>query len=268
MKGWVREGILSALSIEPATVTELASRIGIAKSTASYHLSLLQSRGVVQVIDSEEGRGGVQMKRFALNEGSYVTLLSRKEEEVELGRLRETFDLHALSWESSDANLDLQEAQGLLYRMFLHLFRVSRSQHSTLMREYGRRTGATLARRFPERPLKEGLLGLTSLLADSGLSESDMVEVPNSGVSVIVSNTCIGSTFHPTNACYFLEGIVEGAIAANQGPNVRVGRITVSGVPSCLFAVGRVKRFEGDWLADAFLTTSVYAAINRGKRGA
>ena len=264
-KGWVREGILSGLAVEPATVTELASRLGIAKSTASYHVSLLVSKGVVQVIDTTEARGGVQMKRYGLREGSYVTLLSRKDEEAELGRLRETFDLRALSWESSAAAVDLQEVQGLLYRMFLHLFRISRSEHSTLMRDYGRRTGGIMARRLPERPLKESLLGLTAQLASTGLSDSDVLEVPSSGVSLIVSNTCIGSTFHPSNACYFLQGMIEGAVLGKLGPNVKVGRVTVPEVPSCLFAVGRVKRLEGAWLAEAFLTSSVYAAINRGR---
>ena len=77
-KGWVREGILSGLSVEPSTLTEVSRKLGVSQSTASYHLSLIMDRGVIEVVDSEVGTGGVQMKRYGLKEGSLVTLLSRE----------------------------------------------------------------------------------------------------------------------------------------------------------------------------------------------
>ena len=265
-KGWVRQSIISGLSTQPSTVTELARRLGVSKSTASYHLSMLLSKGVVEVVDSEEGKGKVQMKRFGLREGSYVTLLSRRDEESELGRIRETFDLFALSWGRSAAAVSLEQVQGLLYSMFLHMFRISRSEHMALMREYGNRAGSILASRMPAVPLKETLMGLTAEFARSGISDSDLMELPDSPITVVVSNTCVGSTFHPSNSCFFLEGMIEGTIRTKFGPGVKIERVTVPSLPSCLFAVGRVRRFDPDWLADAILGSSSYAAINRRRQ--
>ena len=265
-KGWVREGILSGLAAQPATVTELARRLGVSKSTASYHLSLLQGKGVVEVVDTDHANEKAQTKRFGLREGSFVTLLSRGDEEAELGRLRETFDLYALGWRRSASGMDGELFQVLLYRMFLHLFKISRSEHSRLLREYGALAGGTFASQVPGLPLKETLVALTAELARRGISDSDILELPGVPLSVLVSNTCIGSTFHPSNACYFLEGMIDGSIKARLGQSVKVERLVVQGFPSCMFAVGRVKRIDDEWLRDAVLRSSSYAAINRGRQ--
>jgi len=267
-KGWVREGILSRLAIEPSTLTEVSQRLGVSKSTASYHLSLLVGRGVIEVVDSWIGRGGVQVKRYGLKEGSLVTLLSRGEEEAELGKLRETFDLQVLAWESSVDAITLEQVQSLLYRMFLHMFKIGRSEHRTLMRDYGNRMGAVLAKRMPRVLPKQALLGLREYLSVSGISDMDLLEVPNSGVLVAVSNTCIGSTTHQTNSCHFLEGIIEGAARSMLGPSIKVGRVNVPGLPSCLIAVGRVKKLELGGLADSVLTSPRYSGPGRGRIGA
>ncbi len=216
------------------------------------------------MVDSSQGKGGVQLKRFGLREGSYVTLLSRREEEAELGRLRETYDLCALSWGRSADSLDGEKLQGLLYRMFLHLFRISRSEHGRLLREYGAHAGDDLASQLPDLPLHGTIAGLTAELARRGISDSDLLEIPRSAVNVIVSNTCIGSTFHPSNSCYFLEGLIDGAVRTKLGQNVKVERLAVPGLPSCVIAVGRAKRMDPQWLSDAVLGSSNYAVINRG----
>ncbi|MDA4127681.1 MAG: helix-turn-helix domain-containing protein [Thaumarchaeota archaeon] len=267
-KGWVREGILSALSIEPATLTEVSRKLGVAKSTASYHLSQLVGRGVIEVVDSWVGRGGVQVKRYGLKEGSLVTLLSRGEEEAELGRLRETFDLKALAWESSMGAIGVEEVQSLLYRMFLHLFKIARSQHRALMREYGDRVGAILAKRLTRAPPIRALSGLVEYLSTGGISDLDMVRIPNSAVSVMVLNTCIGSTTHQTNSCYFLEGIIEGAAKSLLGPSIKVGRVYVPRLPSCVIAIGRVRTLDLGRLADTVLESPRYSGTRRGAPGA
>lgn len=267
-KGWVREGILTALSTEPSTLTEISRKLGVSKSTASYHITLLMGRGVIEVVESKDGIGGVKMKRYGLKEGSLVTLLSRKEEEAELGRLKETFELGTLSWGSSARAVSLEQVQGLLYKLFLHLFRIARSEHRALMRDYGSRVGAMFSRQVSSRPFKEALLGLTTQLASSGLSDSDLLELPNSGVSVVVSNTCIGSTFHQSNSCYFLEGIIEGAVRTMLGPNIKVSRVTPPGLPSCAIAVGRVKRLELEQVSRAILTLRNYQSMSPGRREA
>jgi predicted hydrocarbon binding protein len=267
-KGWVREGILSGLSVEPSTLTEISLRLGVSKSTASYHLSLLSGRGAIEVVDSWVGRGGVQVKRYGLKEGSLMTILSRGQEEAELGRLRETFDLNALAWESSGEAITLEEVQNLLYRMFLHLFKIARSEHRTLMREYGNRLGAILAKRMQKLPSKQALLGLKEYLASSGMSDLDLLDIPNSSVIVVASNTCIGSNTHQTNSCFFLEGMIEGAAKSMLGPSIKVGRVTVQGLPSCLIAVGRVRKLELAAVAEAVLSSPRYSGLGRRRIGA
>ncbi len=261
-KGWVREGILSWLATRPSTLTDVSRTLGVSKSTASYHLSLLVEKGAVEVVDSRVGRGGAEVKLYGLREGSQVTLLSREDEEAELTLLRETFDLEMLSWQSSEA-IGLEQVQRLLYRMFLHLFRISKSEHSSLMREYGASAGAVFAGHLPQTRSREALSRLAAEFARAGLSDADVMEIPETSISVLVSNVCLGSASHTSNACHFLEGMVEGAVREMAGPGVRVGRVNVPGVASCLIAVGRVKRFEQGWLAEAVLTSSSYAAINR-----
>ncbi len=265
-KGWVREGILSWLATRPSTLTEVSRTLGVSKSTASYHLSLLMGKGAVEVVDSRIGRGGAEVKLYGLREGSQITLLSREDEEAELTLLRETFDLGMLAWQSSDA-IGLEQAQGLLYRMFLHLFRISKSEHTSLMRQYGTTAGAVIARRLPQTRNRDVLPRLAAEFTRTGFSDADVMEIPDTSISVLVSNVCLGSASHASNACHFLEGMVEGAVREMSGPSVRVGRVTVPGVASCLIAVGRVKRFEQEWLAEAILTSSSYAAINRGRYG-
>ncbi len=265
-KGWVREGVLSSLAVEPSTLTEVSRRLGVSKSTASYHLSQLMARGAVEIVGSRKGKGGVVMKRYGLKQGSLVTLMTTKDEEAELARLRETFDLQVLSWESSAGTVDLGKVQSLLYRMFLHMFKIARSEHRALMLEYGRRAGAAIASRAPAVVSKEVPRWTTEYLDDRGLADTDLLELPDSPVSVIISSACIGSTSHQNNSCYFLEGIVEGIVRAKMGPNVKVGRVAVPGVSSCMIAVGRVKKLDPGWVADAVLTSPGHSLLSHGGR--
>jgi DNA-binding transcriptional ArsR family regulator len=264
-KGWVREGILSQLSAQPGTLTEIARTLGISKSTASYHLNLLLTRGIIESITSDAGKAGASSKRYALKEGVLVTFPSRRDEEAELGRLRETFDLYTLSWESIAGPIVLEQVQGLLYKMYLHMFRIARSEHRILMKDYGNRAGAKVAKRMPPLPFKQVLLGLTSYLTANRISDADFLELPNSTISVIVSNACIGSPFHQSNSCYFLEGMIEGVVKTKQGPGINVGRVVVPGISSCLIAVGRVKRLDLEWISEAILSSPKHSTIDRSK---
>src|SRR2546425_3170194 len=75
-KGWVRDGILRNLARNPSTLTALASRLGVSKSTVNYHLSSLLARGAIDIVDTKVGRGGVVSNEYALKEGSLVLLPS------------------------------------------------------------------------------------------------------------------------------------------------------------------------------------------------
>jgi DNA-binding transcriptional ArsR family regulator len=264
-KGWVREAVLSSLTVAPMTLTEISSKLGVSKSTASYHLSLLKGKGAIEMVGSAPGKGGVVAKRYALRGGSVVLVPGVQDEEAELARLRETFDLEELAWRSKPGEVGADGLQRLLYKMFLHLFRITRTGHRTLMEEYGRRAGGTLAGWVPTSPSRVALLNVVSYLRSSGIADADLVEVPDTPVTVLVSSSCLGSTAHPGNACYFFEGLLKGILGAKIGTGVKVGRVEVSGFPGCCLAVGRVKSLDLDWIADAVLTSPSYSAINRGR---
>ena len=58
--------MLAVLLQKPASLSELASAVGIAKSTASYHMKELVKRGIEEIIDVTNIKGGVYTKTFAL----------------------------------------------------------------------------------------------------------------------------------------------------------------------------------------------------------
>jgi DNA-binding transcriptional ArsR family regulator len=261
-KGWVRERILSALVVEPSTVTELSKTIGVAKSTASYHLSLLLLKGVVE-LESKGNKGGAHMKLYRLREGSQVTVLTQRDEETELNRLKEVFELTTIPWRTSAELIGLEQVQSLLYKLFLHLFKISRTEHRVIMLEYGNRVGELLFRRLPGQSLRGALSSLTTKLASARLSDSTLLDTPVSPVLVVVSNSCIGSNFHPTNSCYFLEGIIERAVKGRFGPSMSVERMNFAGLSGCVIAVGRNKRIEPDLIEDSVMTS--VRTINSGK---
>ncbi|MFF6877073.1 MULTISPECIES: helix-turn-helix domain-containing protein [unclassified Streptomyces] len=53
----VRHRILRLLRDQPATITQVAARMGIAKGSASYHMRLLEKAGLVAVVRTRKVRG-------------------------------------------------------------------------------------------------------------------------------------------------------------------------------------------------------------------
>ncbi|HZW84880.1 MAG TPA: winged helix-turn-helix domain-containing protein [Nitrososphaerales archaeon] len=263
----MREEILRVLSKGPSTLTEIAMELGISKSTASYHLALLSEHGVVEPVATRVGRGGVSVVRYGLRSGSLVLFGGGSKEEEELRRLRETFDVETLGWNSSKSETNLVEVQTLLYKLFLRMFRTTRSEHRSIMLEYGERVGSLMSRRVQATSSRQALLGIASFLRESGIAEVDLVEIPSSTVSVLVSSVCIGSDLHVGNSCYFLEGIITGMVREKLGASAVVGRIDVPGLSGCCFATGRVKSLDSNWLAEALLSSPRYSSIGRARGG-
>ncbi|WP_435177344.1 ArsR/SmtB family transcription factor [Actinacidiphila sp. bgisy145] len=52
-----RHRIMAALRFEPATITQLAERVGLAKGSSSYHVRLLERAGLVKVVRTRKVRG-------------------------------------------------------------------------------------------------------------------------------------------------------------------------------------------------------------------
>lgn len=52
-----RHRIMAALRFEPATITRIAERVGLAKGSSSYHVRLLERAGLVKVVQTRKVRG-------------------------------------------------------------------------------------------------------------------------------------------------------------------------------------------------------------------
>jgi DNA-binding transcriptional ArsR family regulator len=239
------------LSTQPSTLSEISRRAGIAKSTASYHLFRLVAKGAVVPLGPSEQGVGTQTKRYGLREGSVVTLLSSKDEEAELARLRETFDVFTLRIRSNREEPTGEQIQGLLYGMFLHLFRISKGDHRLLMKEYGSRFWAAIADTMPKGSLRETLLRFEALR----ISKIGLTDLSNFGATVVISSSCIGSSFHPSNACFFFEGMIEGASKERHGPNSKVARIDIPGISSCVIAIGKGRKIDIPAVAEAVVAS-------------
>lgn len=66
-----RHRIMAVLRFEPATITQLADRVGLAKGSSSYHVRLLERAGLVQVVRSRKVRG-VMERYYAMAAQSIV----------------------------------------------------------------------------------------------------------------------------------------------------------------------------------------------------
>ncbi|MFJ7264390.1 ArsR/SmtB family transcription factor [Streptomyces globosus] len=52
-----RHRIMAVLRFEPATITQIAERVGLAKGSSSYHVRLLERAGLVKVVRTRKVRG-------------------------------------------------------------------------------------------------------------------------------------------------------------------------------------------------------------------
>ncbi|MEU7872186.1 helix-turn-helix domain-containing protein [Dactylosporangium sp. NPDC049140] len=55
-----RHRIIAALRFEPATITQIAERVGLAKGSSSYHVRLLERAGLVKVVRTRKVRGVIE----------------------------------------------------------------------------------------------------------------------------------------------------------------------------------------------------------------
>ncbi|MFJ9576335.1 ArsR/SmtB family transcription factor [Streptomyces sp. NPDC101191] len=55
-----RHRIMAVLRFEPATITQIAERVGLAKGSSSYHMRLLERAGLVKVVRTRKVRGATE----------------------------------------------------------------------------------------------------------------------------------------------------------------------------------------------------------------
>ncbi|TDU02415.1 helix-turn-helix protein [Streptomyces sp. 846.5] len=56
-----RHRVLRVLRDEPATVTQIAGRLGIAKGSSNYHVKVLAKAGLIRVVDTRKVRGVTEL---------------------------------------------------------------------------------------------------------------------------------------------------------------------------------------------------------------
>lgn len=254
-KGWIRDAILASLSKDPATLTRLASEVNVAKSTVGYHLGRLLRKGLIQISETRLARGGVVSKTYSLGKGAMVLLPTAEEENNELRHLEEVFQTWTLTWPTREDPTDGRELRLLLYRLFLHLFLVTRSQHRSILRAYGRKVGALAAGRVAGHRGREAMLELVRWAGRTNVAAAEVIDIPASRFAVLVLHDCLDSTEHPGRACWFLEGIVEGIVTARLGSSWVVSRIENPGIPDCCLAVGRGRQMDGRFMREAILSS-------------
>ncbi|MFI8320592.1 ArsR/SmtB family transcription factor [Streptomyces sp. NPDC085529] len=66
-----RHRIMAVLRFEPATITQIAERVGLAKGSSSYHVRLLERAGLVKVVRTRKVRG-VTERYYAMAARSVV----------------------------------------------------------------------------------------------------------------------------------------------------------------------------------------------------
>src|SRR2546427_9568207 len=251
-KGWVRDGILRSLAREPSTLTALASALGVSKSTVNYHLANLLARGASEMVDTRVGRGGVVSNEYSLKEGSLVILPSADEEEGELTSLEEVFDVETLLWETASELPEGSRFEVLLYKLFLRLFKISKSEHRTLLEGYGYRAGSMLSQAVRGRNVRETLRELTDQMGKKEIASAQVIEVRGTRTGVLVLEKCLGSSDHPGYACRFLEGFIRGIVQPKHGAGQTVERLDVD-LPACCLAVGRPKHASMEWLKEVIM---------------
>lgn len=254
-KGWIREAVLVSLSKNPSTLTSLARELDVAKSTVDYHIRGLLEKGLIEISETTVGRGGIVSKFYSLGRGAVVLLPTAAEEMEERRHLEEAFEAQTLSWAPGEDSPDGQEMRLLLYRLFLHLFKITRSQHQALLQEYGRRVGKIVAVHFTSRGRRATLQNAMAWMSKNSVASAELVDVPDSQSSVLMLGDCLGSAEHPGRACWFLEGLVEEIVRARLGSSYLVSRLENPGIPSCCLVVGRGRRQDSRFLREAILSS-------------
>jgi DNA-binding transcriptional ArsR family regulator len=251
-KGWVRNGMLELLSLEPLSLTEISTRLGVSKPTVQYHLRKLLERNMVEIVDARTGVGGTISKTYSVSQNSTLVLPPAGVDKRELRKMAELFDAEVLSWERP---VGVAELRHVLYLLLLRLFLVNRTGHRDLLEKYGARAGATIAAEYGASGGRKTAKRIATLFRERGIASMDVVEPPVPSTTLLVSSTCLDSSDHPSHACYFLEGLVRGIFETALGPSSQAMRVEAAGIPSCCIVVGKARKTDRKWVRDAILSS-------------
>ncbi|MDG6935054.1 MAG: helix-turn-helix transcriptional regulator [Nitrososphaerota archaeon] len=222
-KGRVREAIISVLSHQPKSMTELSSELGIAKSTASYHLCRLLEDGQVTVASLTPVRGKAVIKKY--------TILRKFDNGVEAETLRTLLgrvESERLNWSGGPDDLH-PFLVNLLFHSFRYLCDLNGMEHERILRRVGEMVGRDeISRLIVGTSLKQVLDSLFDLLSSSSIS-TGLAIYTRSGANLTFSDFLDCQHFDSRIASFF-EGLLSGILESKF--NLRYGVLTARSADS------------------------------------
>ncbi len=238
-KGWVREKILSILLQGPTTLSDVSGTLGISKSTAAYHLKRLLNKGIIEISDIRNVRGGVYAKTLSLKSGRVVLSEPPLKKKGTTSTIRESYQRLKLGWSIKQ---DPAEVIVFLYHLFVASDGVPRQERYAVFQDYGRLAGEELLSPLvPSRGLGSEVEQILQRLGSMGLALCTR-EAGDSTKLVIQCSAFFGST-DPTSPVFrFLQGLIEGALSAKHEGRYEVKSLVSIASPPRLIVARR--RFQ------------------------
>lgn len=254
-KGWVREAILNLLVKEPLTLSKIAEKLDISKSTVSYHIASLLKRGIIEIIDTKLGRGGTITKLYSLKNSSLIVLPSIRDEGEHLRRISEVFEIKKMEWENKPGGIKGIDVITFLYHLFMNLHYIVRQTHTSIVEEYGFKIGKVISKDLIGGTLKRTVLELHGFLKERGMVNSSLI-FPQQGGAILLCTNCFESRQHGGLVCDFVLGLIRGAIQAKKGTGFFVERIKIGAMPFCAIAIGRGSPRNISWMSNLILSNA------------
>jgi DNA-binding transcriptional ArsR family regulator len=220
-KGRVREAVLSLLSRQPRSTSELSEELGVAKSTMSYHLGRLLEEGLIVMTSVTPVRGRAVIKKY-----STAGYLENQVESEMIRKMMERIDRERLNW--SEKPEDLRSfLMGVLLHSFRYLCQVNSIEHATVLERVGRMIGKDdLSQIISGDSLRSVLSSFFRILSNHSISSPKAV-YDRSGATVTFSDF-LDSYFFDAGLSSFLKGLLAGVLEAKFGMRYRVSEVVSS----------------------------------------
>jgi DNA-binding Lrp family transcriptional regulator len=220
-------------------LSEIARGVGISKSTASYHMKELVNRGIAEIIDVKNVKGGVYTKTFALRRGVIVVSEPYATEGGVERSLAEHYLNLKMSWPSDPSP---ENIIFYLYRVLLSLSGAGREVIELTLVRYGRLFGGeVVSPLIKSKALALELREITRWLEKTGCATCSVIP-SEEGERLIACSSFFRASETDSPAFKFLQGIVEGFLAERHGARYLVeAKYPTGGPPEIV--VGRRKGF-------------------------
>jgi DNA-binding transcriptional ArsR family regulator len=214
-KGRVREAILSLLSRQPRSASELSNELGVAKSTISYHLSCLLEEGLIVITSVTPVRGKAVIKKY-----SVMNYMENQLESDMIRKMVERIERERLTWSENPEDLRFFLMR-LLFHSLRYLCDVNSIEHASILERVGRMVGKDdLSQIVSGNSLKSVLASLFRIFSSYSISIPKAV-YDRSGAIVAFSDFLDSFSFD-SRLSSFLKGLLTGVLEAKLGQRYSV----------------------------------------------